>query len=145
MKAYHFSFWQLRRLDYFTTNTIANFFVYERLKIPEAYSEPSRTPKMELFGKMVNSWKSLTVSPKSSILDVWLGSEYVYAPFIRGTSDIILEEKISQEKNWKNLGKNFCKLWVLLPKKVFSLISIKLLRFLFRTKAKLEVKARSIS
>ena len=31
---------------------------------------------MELFAKMVNGLKLLTVFTKSSILDVWQGSEY---------------------------------------------------------------------
>ena len=43
---------------------------------PAAYSERSRTSKMELFSKKVNGYKPLTVLPKSSILDVVLGSEY---------------------------------------------------------------------
>ena len=42
----------------------------------EAYSEPSRTSKMELFAKIVNSRTPLIIFTKSSILDVWLGSEY---------------------------------------------------------------------
>ena len=29
------------------------------------------------FAKIVNGWEKLTIFPKSSILDVWLGSEYV--------------------------------------------------------------------
>ena len=48
------SFWQLRQLDDFTINAVANLSVHERLNFPEAYSESSRTSKMELFGKMVN-------------------------------------------------------------------------------------------
>ena len=31
---------------------------------------------MELFAKMVNGWKLLTVFSKNYFLDVWLGSEY---------------------------------------------------------------------
>ena len=34
------SLWQLRQLDDFTINAIANLFIHERLKIPEAYSKP---------------------------------------------------------------------------------------------------------
>ena len=48
----HRSFWQLNRLNDFTTETIANLFVHERLKIAEAYSESSGTSKMELFSEM---------------------------------------------------------------------------------------------
>ena len=55
-----------------------------------------------LFGKMVNRKKSLTISLKSSILDVGLDFEYICASFIWGTFDIILEYEISQEINWKN-------------------------------------------
>ena len=31
---------------------------------------------MELFMEIVNGWKLLTIFAKSSILDIWLGSEY---------------------------------------------------------------------
>ena len=48
-------FWQLSQLNYFSIKTIANIFVQERLKIPEAYSEPRGTVKIELFAKMVNN------------------------------------------------------------------------------------------
>ena len=43
---------------------------------PEAYSEPSKTAKIELFANIVNSWKPSTICAKSSILDVGLKSEY---------------------------------------------------------------------
>ena len=36
---------------------------------------------MELFGKIVNYWKPLAILAKSSILDIWRGSEYASAPF----------------------------------------------------------------
>ena len=42
----------------------------------EACSEPYQTSKTKLFAETVNSWKPLTILVKSSILDVWLGSEY---------------------------------------------------------------------
>ena len=35
-------------------NVVANLFVQERQKIPEAHSEPSQTSKMELFPKTIN-------------------------------------------------------------------------------------------
>ena len=41
---------------------------------PEAYSEPSRISKMELFTKIVNGFQPLIIFSKSFILDVWLGS-----------------------------------------------------------------------
>ena len=45
------------------------------------YSEPSETSKMKPFAKMVNSWKLLTIFAKSSISDVWVGSEYASANY----------------------------------------------------------------
>ena len=42
----------------------------------DAHSEPSEASKMEVFAKIVSNWKPLTVFIKSSMLDVWLGSEY---------------------------------------------------------------------
>ena len=42
----------------------------------EAYSEHCQTSNMELFAKIVNSFLSLTIFAKSSILDVWQGFEY---------------------------------------------------------------------
>ena len=32
--------------------------------------------KIVEFAKVVNGWKSFTIFPKTSILDVWQGSEY---------------------------------------------------------------------
>ena len=49
----HKPFLQLNRLDEFDINAIANLFVHERLKVPEAYSESSRTSRMELFANLV--------------------------------------------------------------------------------------------
>ena len=44
---------------------------------PEAHSDYSQTPKMESFAKIVNSSANyfLTILVKSSILDIWTGSE----------------------------------------------------------------------
>ena len=44
----------------------------------EAYSESSLTSKMEFLAEIVNDWKPLTIFTKNSILDVRLGSEYLY-------------------------------------------------------------------
>ena len=44
----------------------------------QAYSEPCCTSKMELFVKIVNGFEPLPISRKSSILDVWRGSEYAF-------------------------------------------------------------------
>ena len=41
----------------------------------EAYSEPNRTSKMELFAKLVKGFQQLNFFAQSSILDIWLGSE----------------------------------------------------------------------
>ena len=39
-------------------------------------SESCQTPKMELFAKLVKNEKPLTIFVKTSMLDVWQGSEY---------------------------------------------------------------------
>ena len=52
--------------DDFIINAVANLFVHERLKIPETYSEPSKTSKIELFAKNINGSKpSKTLSAKT--------------------------------------------------------------------------------
>ena len=61
----------------FTVTQTANLFVHERLNIAEAYSELSATSKMELFAKIANGKKPLTIFAKSTISDGKLGSEYV--------------------------------------------------------------------
>ena len=43
----------------------------------EAYSKPSQTFKMKVSTKIVEGLKQLNISAKSSIFDVWLGSESV--------------------------------------------------------------------
>ena len=42
----------------------------------EAYSEASQAFKMELFARIVNGQKTLTIFAKFSVLDVWFSSEY---------------------------------------------------------------------
>ena len=37
---------------------------------------------MELFAKIVNGWKLLTIFVKDPILDIWEGSEYALIPLI---------------------------------------------------------------
>ena len=37
----------------------------------EAYSEPCQASKMKVFQNTVHDWMALTVSSKSSILNVW--------------------------------------------------------------------------
>ena len=45
--------------------------------VTKAYSEPYQRSTMELFGKIVNGFKLLTIFPKSSIVDVKQGLKYV--------------------------------------------------------------------
>ena len=47
-----------------------------RFTDPEAYSKTCQTSKMKLFVNMVNDYKPLNIFAKSSMLDVWQGSEY---------------------------------------------------------------------
>ena len=42
----------------------------------QEYSEPFQTSKMDVFSKTENGFLFLTVFAKSSILDVWLYSEF---------------------------------------------------------------------
>ena len=61
----------------------------QRSNMPEAYSEPCQTSKMERFAKIFNGWKPFaekvkgwrpsTIFAKISILDAWYGSEYIFA------------------------------------------------------------------
>ena len=44
--------------------------------ISQTHSEPCETSKMELFAKLVNHFQSLNIFPKSSILDIYQGSDY---------------------------------------------------------------------
>ena len=52
-----------------------DWFLYDRNlhceRVKEKNLKPCQTSKMELFVKIVNDFEPLTVSPKSSILDVW--------------------------------------------------------------------------
>ena len=45
-------------------------------KYVKAYSEHCQTSKMELFTKISNGWKLLTIFEKRPIFDVWQSSEY---------------------------------------------------------------------
>ena len=42
----------------------------------EAYSESLQTPKMEVFIKIVNSWKLSIIFKKGYVLDVWQDSQH---------------------------------------------------------------------
>ena len=46
------------------------------LSIWKVYLEPSKTTKFELYVKTAYDFQALTVLTKSSILEVWLGTEY---------------------------------------------------------------------
>ena len=45
--------------------------------LSEAYSEHIHASKIERFAKIDKGWIALTAFTKRSVLDVWLGSEYV--------------------------------------------------------------------
>ena len=45
-------------------------------RISEVHLEPSQRSKMELFVDIVRGWKKLTNFEESSVLDIWLCSEY---------------------------------------------------------------------
>ena len=47
------------------------------MSIAETGSEPCQTFKMEIFPKIVNGYKHLTIVAKSYILGILHGSEYV--------------------------------------------------------------------
>ena len=47
------------------------------LVLSEAYSEHIHASKIERFAKIDKGWIPLTVFTKCSVLDAWLGSEYV--------------------------------------------------------------------
>ena len=49
------------------------------LELLVLFSEPGQTSKTELFVKIVNSIKLLTIFTKSFNLDTWMGSKYTSA------------------------------------------------------------------
>lgn len=53
--------------------------ILKRYSFLEAYSECNRTSKKELVAKMFHGCNPVTVSATSSILDVWVDSEYTSA------------------------------------------------------------------
>ena len=59
--------------------SVLYIFVYFHGFWTDAYSEPCQTFKMELFTKVINEWKLLTILEKKIMLDVWQGSEYLSA------------------------------------------------------------------
>ena len=61
----------------------------------EAYSEPCRKSKLKLFTEIVNGLQPLTIVAKSSVLDIWQGSECAFS---------IL--------NWSIKMRSFCCQWL---------------------------------
>ena len=49
--------------------------LYKSSKCSEENSEPFETSKIELFAKIVNDLKALTIFGKNSILNAWLNSD----------------------------------------------------------------------
>ena len=47
------------------------------LKLLVEVLETNQTSKMELFVKIVNGIKSLTIFTKAFILDIWMGFKYI--------------------------------------------------------------------
>ena len=64
--------------NWFSRNQAIDFSEKNYTK-PEAYSEPCQTSQTELLPKIVKSRKPYTISPQSSILDIWQSSECAYA------------------------------------------------------------------
>ena len=49
---------------------------YAKIINTKVHSKPCQTAEMELFAKIVKNEKPFTIFAKTSILDVWQGSEY---------------------------------------------------------------------
>ena len=61
-----------------------SFEVSEKLRFTkEAYLERSQATKIKLLLKIVNSFQSLTISTKGSILDVWLVSKCPFMQYLK--------------------------------------------------------------
>ena len=78
-----------------TDTFYAVYFSYLHKNVAEAYSEPSRTSKMQLFAKIVNGFQPLIIFAKSFILDVQLGFEYVSESDIHGERFVRYNEIVS--------------------------------------------------
>ena len=59
-------------------NLIIDKFKLKWSQMRQTFSELCQTSEMRRFMKIVNSFYSLTISAKHSILDVWEGSTYTY-------------------------------------------------------------------
>ena len=62
--------------DYLTRSCLILLLLILSDLMPKTYSEPWYKSKMELLVKLVNAFQPFPISAKSSILDVWYGSEY---------------------------------------------------------------------
>ena len=58
----------------------ALYFDHSWSENPQAHSKPRETSRIELFAKINNEWKLLSIF--SSIFDVWLGSECISVKII---------------------------------------------------------------
>ena len=61
---------------FFFFNTVYVIYYSSDYFTSEAYSEPRETSKIELSVKTVYGFKPLTIFVKSSVWDIWFGSEY---------------------------------------------------------------------
>ena len=61
-----------------------NESTYESIQILNAYSEPYRISKTEIFVKIINDWKSLTIFAKAPS-NLWQSSEYASGSHQRAT------------------------------------------------------------
>ena len=63
------------------------FLNQQIIKITEKEKQKNKTPsKMELFARIVNKWKPLTIFTIKPILDKWLGSEYTFCYYSKHNS-----------------------------------------------------------
>ena len=66
------------------------------MNISEVYLEPCQTSKMELFAKVVNSFYPQTSFSKSSILDIYLGTEWASLLFKRQPHKMVKHNTLKQ-------------------------------------------------
>ena len=77
----HFVGFMFKELNQCMEDSIQNYTTFSSKTFEccwesEAHSEPSQISKMEHYAKISTSWQPFPISAKSSILDVWLCSEY---------------------------------------------------------------------
>ena len=107
----HKPFRQLSRSNDFTTDAVANLSVHERRKIPEAYSEPSRISKMELF--VINDERLKVINNIcKKLLRCSTGSKYVSASFFPGTFYMLLGKELWRRKKIEELRNKVLQMFV---------------------------------